>query len=870
MNCCMRRLKRENLLFLVSFVFLTFLLILSSCNTKKETNNKLTNGTPLRVKAYPEPGTYPSSYNLKVTLVTNRDAYVYLTLDGSIPTPGMATTFGGKAPIYDIPIIRDTWLCYYAVDTVGDQTPVNCVFYHIQPPPESKLFPLPGAYNHPLDVTISTNVPAVIYYTTDGLDPEPGAEDTEEGKAPVSVHIPHTLTLKYFAVDDLGDQEDIKSARYIIDTTPPHSVAIPAGGDYNSPIKVTLKITNDVGTIYYTTNGQDPSEYDLYANGGSTKIGKVKVEGINVNSSTVIKFFAVDAVGNREFPPDANPPYHQEFYVLNNRPVLYAKPNGGYFQQTTVTVGLYTFPSDTKIYYGIDEIPTATPAYLYNGPFVISGEGEHTLYFFGVNDGNTTRLKQEVYHLGFVRPPETFTEDFTNTDYIDVTDSTGVIFDTKKGLMILDKHHASFLQNVNSDDVDLDLDYYFEQSSYKGYLVVAERFAGLGIYDVSDAAAVKKIATLPVNPGNLTTGPYFRVSVSSNLSIAAVAYYLGVLIVDLSYPNVPTVEVDIPNLSEVSYPPHPSPVPKIIGNYLYVGGFKNGKPTLFVYDISAPYNPVLKKSIEGVTGAPIVDMAFGNNKLLLLTGNGRVRRVNISNLTDPVKEGVVKMCNNCAGTSIAINGDYAYAGYTYANGGNFALLKYPDGVSPVVVNDSLLSLSNNPVNGISVNSEKLMAISNGNRGVWIYTVADPAHPKELDLITPQIAKSYAFAPGVNFLKDYTLFVIDPTVGYKTFKIPVDIGDYLNEGVGLSFNINPHSYRVGAVKLNAVQSLNSGSIDYKVSPDGGMNWYAVNGLGSQVIFPDPGADLRWKAILHSSDPTTSPVVDSITITIYYAE
>ena len=262
MNYFQMVLKREDLLFLgkLSLALMLFfgVIFFPACNTGNKNN---TGGKGLlAVTAYPEPGTYPSSYHLEVTLSANREAYIYLTLDGSIPVPGRATTFGGKAPIYGIPIIQDTWLCYYAVDMVGNQTPTNCVYYHIKPPPKSSIYPPPGAYNHPLEVTISTDSPATVYYTTDGMDPVPGSEDTYEGDAPVKVKIPHSLLLKYFAVDNLGGTEDIHSARYIIDTTPPHSEASPPGGNYSHSLSVTLRITNDVGTIYYTTDGEDPSD----------------------------------------------------------------------------------------------------------------------------------------------------------------------------------------------------------------------------------------------------------------------------------------------------------------------------------------------------------------------------------------------------------------------------------------------------------------------------------------------------------------------------------------------------------------------------------------------------------------------------------
>ena len=863
MNYFRKALKKEDLLFLANTLLVALLffsvLLFSSCHSSQK---KTSGRGKLAVMAYPAPGTYPSNYHLEVTLSTSRDAYIYLTLDGSIPVPGRATTFGGKAPIYDIPIIQDTWLCYYAVDMEGNQTATNCVSYHIKPPPTSSVYPPPGAYNHPLKVTISTNIPAIIYYTTDGMDPVPGSEDTSEGDAPVEVNIPSTLLLKYFAEDNLGGREDIHSARYIIDTTPPHSEASPPGGDYTHSVSVTLRITNDVGTIYYTTDGEDPSDKseDLYANGGSTRIGKVKVSDIKLNSSSVIKFFAIDGVGNREFPPDANPPYHAEYYVINDVPVLYANPKGRYYSETSITVELDAYPDDTKIYWALDEQPLEQRSYLYKHPIIISGLGDHDLYFFGVRNGVYTETKKEVYHLGYVRPPETYSEEFTSTDYIDVTDSTGVVINTSDpGTVRLDTYHATFLQNVNSSDVDLGFGY------YRGYLLVAERFGGMVVYDVSVPSQVKKITTFGINPGNTNTGPYLDVEASENLQIAAVTYPLGALILDISDPTSPRQIANFSALSQIFYSP---PVVKIEDSYLYAGGYKNNNPTLFIYDISTPSSPSLVSTMEGVTNAAVTDLEVNGNSLYLFTADGHIQLIDITDKQNPVKKGKILACTNCSGSDLAVYGDYVYAGYNSSQGGNLSIVSFSDPVSPAVVKKKVLPLDNRAVNGVSI-SGVMMTVSNGNNGVWFYDISDPLNPLKKDLVTPQMAHNNAFEPGENLIKNNALFVIDASTGFRTFEVPYNLGDYLTSGEILSFNVNPNQYALKGVKLDVSQTLNKGGVDYQVSPDGGTTWYDIT-PGNYVEFGVEGNDLRWEALLARGGPQSSPVLDRVTLTIYYAE
>ncbi|UVI32104.1 chitobiase/beta-hexosaminidase C-terminal domain-containing protein [Paenibacillus spongiae] len=70
------------------------------------------------------------------------------------------------------------------------------------------------------------------------------------------------------------------------DTTPPVVTASPVGGSYTSSQSITLT-SNEQATIYYTTNGNDPTESDVY----STPIP------ISVN--TTLKFFGKDEAGNK-------------------------------------------------------------------------------------------------------------------------------------------------------------------------------------------------------------------------------------------------------------------------------------------------------------------------------------------------------------------------------------------------------------------------------------------------------------------------------------------------------------------------------------------------------------------------------------------
>lgn len=77
----------------------------------------------------------------------------------------------------------------------------------------------------------------------------------------------------------------------LVDAVPPVTAAAPAGGNYNAAQNVTLT-ANEPATIYYTTNGTDPS--NLSPNGPHTGVS------ITISTATTLKFFAIDTALNQE------------------------------------------------------------------------------------------------------------------------------------------------------------------------------------------------------------------------------------------------------------------------------------------------------------------------------------------------------------------------------------------------------------------------------------------------------------------------------------------------------------------------------------------------------------------------------------------
>lgn len=172
--------------------------------------------------------------------------------------------------------------------------------YHVtsEPTPYVELAtptfdPTTGTYHSEQQVKItSTDTNVTIYYTTDGTDP---ATSTSRKQYTGAITIGEgETTLKAIAVskDDDSYVSTVASATYkvqipdvILPDAPTFSVA---SGTYTSALTVELKTATDGATLYYTTDGSEPSE-------SSSKY----TSPIAVDKSTVVKAIAVDAQGNK-------------------------------------------------------------------------------------------------------------------------------------------------------------------------------------------------------------------------------------------------------------------------------------------------------------------------------------------------------------------------------------------------------------------------------------------------------------------------------------------------------------------------------------------------------------------------------------------
>jgi hypothetical protein len=219
-------------------------------------------------------GTYNTEQN--VSLSASEPSTIYYTIDGNEPT--------SASTVYTTPIVvnTDTTLKYFAIDAVGNSSVVYTVPYTfdydapIVTPSSSS-----GLYNVALNVALSANEAATIYYTINGTEPT-----TASNVYSTPIFINSDTTLKYFAIDAGTNSSTVQTMNYTFDFAAPTIVPSIYGGTYNNAQSISLS-ASEPSTIYYTIDGSEP-----------TTNSPIYFTPINIDADTTLKYFAIDSIGN--------------------------------------------------------------------------------------------------------------------------------------------------------------------------------------------------------------------------------------------------------------------------------------------------------------------------------------------------------------------------------------------------------------------------------------------------------------------------------------------------------------------------------------------------------------------------------------------
>lgn len=161
------------------------------------------------VRASPPGGLYNAAQT--IGLQSNEAATIFYTTDDTAPS---TSSLQYTDPLN---INTTTTLRFFAQDTANNRGAAQKVVYTVDTdPPETSANPPGGEYSQAQTVTLSTDADATIYFSTDGSEPT-----TESEQFSSQLQISETTTLKYFARDQAGNSEVVKTQTYVIDSGQP-------------------------------------------------------------------------------------------------------------------------------------------------------------------------------------------------------------------------------------------------------------------------------------------------------------------------------------------------------------------------------------------------------------------------------------------------------------------------------------------------------------------------------------------------------------------------------------------------------------------------------------------------------------------------
>ena len=336
-------------------------------------------------------GLYNTPQNIILTI--SEPGTIYYTTDGTEPTT--------SSNIYTGPLTINTTttLIYLAIDTAGNTSPLYTQTYTMDTTqPQATPNINSGVYNTNKTVELSMNENGTIYYTLNGTAPT-SASSMYTG--PISIKA--TTTLKYIAIDLAGNSSPIYTETYIIDKITPIVLANLKNGTYNTNKTVNL-VMNKNGTIYYTLNGKTPT------NASSKYTGPT-----NINSTTTLKYFAVDLAGNR------SPVYTNAYTIDKTEPKIVSTTPTNNAKGVSLTTPI-TIKFSEKITMG----SRFSSIYIKN---MSTGKITHTIVTLSGNTLTIKMLKSRLYKNNYkIYIPKGAVKDMTGNNL-----KTAYLFNFKTG-----------------------------------------------------------------------------------------------------------------------------------------------------------------------------------------------------------------------------------------------------------------------------------------------------------------------------------------------------------------------------------------------------------------------------------------------------
>ena len=220
-------------------------------------DNFLSSGVPEAKPSQPQSNIasgYQFKNELDITLENNTNADIYYTIDGSEPSKDtlhydkkihLEQTTTIKAVSYDHGIYSDIAEFKYVKNE-------NIL-------PDITVNKMPGKYTKPINVSLTT-LHGNIYYTLDGSEP---TDSSNLYQNPIAID--KTTTIKA-VVYDQGQAGNIITLDYKYPSAPKQVYASTNETRFNSATQIEL-ISDPDATIYYTTDGTEPTNQSKVAEG---------------------------------------------------------------------------------------------------------------------------------------------------------------------------------------------------------------------------------------------------------------------------------------------------------------------------------------------------------------------------------------------------------------------------------------------------------------------------------------------------------------------------------------------------------------------------------------------------------------------------
>ncbi|MDD2210235.1 MAG: chitobiase/beta-hexosaminidase C-terminal domain-containing protein [Candidatus Cloacimonetes bacterium] len=361
----------------------------------------------------PPGGTYTEVQQVILSSDTN-GAQIYYTLDESAPNEG-STLYSGPIIVAANKTIRArAYKDVYMVSPISSEVyAIDLSQYVVANPVFS---PASQSSTEELSVLITSNTDgASIRYTTNGIDPSPEYGTIYNGAITVPENT--TMFIKAIAYKTDWTPSAVVAAYYNVTGTVAEVEFDLEGGTYTSAQEVVLSTDTEGATIYYTTNGNDP-----------TALSTIYNRPITLSSgTTTIKAVAFK---NGWLPSViSSQTYTITGTIAFEQPVF--TPAGGTWGNTQYITIADPIPASAQIYYTLDgsiPIPGNPNTYTYNSGQQIDISGDTTITAIAALEGwDLSAPESANYHFqanapvfsvagGYYENPQTLSLSTTTTD----------------------------------------------------------------------------------------------------------------------------------------------------------------------------------------------------------------------------------------------------------------------------------------------------------------------------------------------------------------------------------------------------------------------------------------------------------------------